>query len=51
VIDAQTLMTKTKSDYYNALSDYNIARARLERSMGTNYTAGGGEAGSEKGMK
>lgn len=51
VVDAQTLMTKTKSDYYNALSDYNIARARLERSMGTNYTAGGGEAESENGMK
>lgn len=34
VIDAQTLLTRAKSDYYNALSDYNIALARLERSMG-----------------
>lgn len=34
VIDAQTLLTKTKSDYFNALSDYNIALSRLERSMG-----------------
>ncbi len=35
VIDAQTLLTRTKSDYFNSLSDYNIAAARLERSMGT----------------
>ncbi|MBN2568879.1 MAG: TolC family protein [Deltaproteobacteria bacterium] len=34
VIDAQTLLTRTKSDYYNALSEYNIAMARLERAMG-----------------
>lgn len=34
VIDAQTLLTRTKSDYYNALSDYNIAIAELERSIG-----------------
>jgi outer membrane protein len=34
VIDAQTLLTKTKSDYFNALSEYNIALSRLERSMG-----------------
>ena len=37
VIDAQTLLTKTKSDYYNALSDYNIAVGKLERSMGIGY--------------
>ena len=34
VIDAQTILTGAKSDYYNALSDYNIAHKRLERSMG-----------------
>jgi len=34
VIDAQTLLTRSKSDYYNALSNYNIAMATLERSMG-----------------
>jgi outer membrane protein TolC len=34
VVDAQTLLTRSKSDYYNALSDFNIARSRLERSMG-----------------
>lgn len=35
VIDAQTLLTRAKSDNLNALGDYNIARSRLERSMGT----------------
>ena len=34
VIDAQTLLTKAKTDYFNALSDYNISIARLERAMG-----------------
>ncbi|MBN1614796.1 MAG: TolC family protein [Deltaproteobacteria bacterium] len=34
VLDAQTLLTKAKSDYYNALGDYNISEARLERAMG-----------------
>jgi len=34
VVDAQTLLTRTKSDYFNALSDYNISIARLERAMG-----------------
>ncbi|HQB29417.1 MAG TPA: TolC family protein [Syntrophales bacterium] len=37
VIDAETLLTQTKSDYSNALSDYSIAIARLERSMGIVY--------------
>ncbi len=34
VLDAQTLLTRAKSDYYSALSDYHIALTRLERSMG-----------------
>lgn len=34
VLDAQTLLTEAKSNYFNALSDYNIARARLDRAMG-----------------
>jgi outer membrane protein len=34
VLDAQTLLTRAKSDYFNALSDYNISMARLERAMG-----------------
>ncbi|MBW2636395.1 MAG: TolC family protein [Deltaproteobacteria bacterium] len=38
VIDAQTLLTKTKTDYYNALSNYNIALGTLERAMGISYS-------------
>lgn len=34
VLDAQTLRTRTKSDYFNALGDYFISQARLERAMG-----------------
>ncbi len=34
VIDAQTLLTKVRSDQDNALGDYSISRARLERAMG-----------------
>ncbi|NQU04236.1 MAG: TolC family protein [Syntrophaceae bacterium] len=47
VIDAQTLLTKTKSDYYNALSEYNIALGRLERAMGIIY-ANAADQGAEK---
>jgi outer membrane protein len=35
VLDALTLLTRAKSDYFNALSDYHIALTRLERSMGS----------------
>jgi outer membrane protein TolC len=35
VLDAQTLLTKAKSDYTTALGDYHISYARLERAMGT----------------
>lgn len=34
VIDAQTRLTRVNSDYYNALGDYHINRARLDRAMG-----------------
>jgi outer membrane protein len=34
VLDAQTLLTKAKSEYANALADYNISSARLQRAMG-----------------
>ena len=34
VLDAQTLLTRTKSDHANALGEYNISHARLERAMG-----------------
>jgi outer membrane protein len=34
VIDAQTLLTKTRTDYVNAQSDYNMSYAKLERTLG-----------------
>jgi len=38
VLDAQTLLTRAKSDHANALSEYHISHARLERAMGVIYT-------------
>lgn len=35
VLDAQTLLTKAKSEYASALGDYNINYAKLQRAMGT----------------
>lgn len=35
VVDAQTLLSHAWTNYYNALSDQCVARARLERAMGT----------------
>ena len=34
VLDARTLLTKAESDYVNALGDFNISRATLQRAMG-----------------
>jgi outer membrane protein TolC len=34
VLDSLTRLTQARTNYYNALSDYNIARARLQRSIG-----------------
>jgi len=34
VLDAQTLLTQARTNHYNALSDYHVAKARLERAMG-----------------
>jgi outer membrane protein len=34
VLDAQTLLTRAKSEYANALGDYNINYARLQRAIG-----------------
>jgi len=34
VLDAQTLLTKAKSEYANALGDFNISYAKLDRAMG-----------------
>ncbi len=35
VLDAQTLLTEAKSEYANALGDYNVNYAKLQRAMGT----------------
>jgi len=37
VIIAVTLLTQTKTNYYGALSDFNVAKAQLERGMGRMY--------------
>jgi outer membrane protein TolC len=37
VLDAVTLLAQAKLSYYSALNDFNIAKARLERSMGRMY--------------
>ena len=37
VIIAVTLLTQTRTNYYGALSDFNVAQARLERAMGRMY--------------
>ena len=34
VLDALTLLTRAKSDHANALADYHLYQARLERAMG-----------------
>jgi outer membrane protein TolC len=35
VLDAQTLLTQTKADYFSALYDFQVASARLKRAQGT----------------
>jgi outer membrane protein TolC len=40
VLDAQTLLTRARANYFNALSEHNIDWARLERAMGIGYKAG-----------
>ncbi len=40
VLDAQTLLTQARTNYFNALSDHNIAWARLEQAMGIGYERG-----------
>jgi outer membrane protein TolC len=34
VLDAQTLVTQARTDYYNALFDYQVSTARLKRALG-----------------
>ncbi len=35
VLDALTLLTQARTNYYTALSDYNVAKARLQRAIGS----------------
>ncbi|MBM4277850.1 MAG: TolC family protein [Deltaproteobacteria bacterium] len=37
VLDAVTLLAQARVNYYGALSDFNVVKARLERSMGRIY--------------
>jgi outer membrane protein len=37
VINAVTLLTQARVNYYGALSDFNVAKAQLERAMGRMY--------------
>jgi outer membrane protein len=37
VLNAVTLLTQARTNYYSALSDFNIAKAQLERSTGRMY--------------
>jgi len=39
VLDALTLLTQARTNYFNALSEHNTAWARLERAMGIGYNA------------
>jgi outer membrane protein len=39
VLDALTLLTQARTNYFNALSEHNITWARLERAMGIEYNA------------
>ncbi|HQP32406.1 MAG TPA: TolC family protein, partial [Deltaproteobacteria bacterium] len=40
VLDAQTLLTRARADHANALGDYQIGYARLERAMGMTLSQG-----------
>ncbi|UCF73819.1 MAG: TolC family protein [Deltaproteobacteria bacterium] len=42
VLDAQTLLTQARTNYFNALSEHSIAWARLQRAMGIGYERGEG---------
>ena len=35
VLDSLTRLTQTRTNYYSALSDYNVAKARLQRAIGS----------------
>jgi outer membrane protein len=37
VVNAVTLLAQASVNYYGALSDFNVAKAQLERAMGRMY--------------
>jgi outer membrane protein TolC len=37
VVNAVTLLAQARTNYYGTLSDFNVAKAQLERSMGRMY--------------
>ena len=37
VVQAVTLLAQARVNYYGALSDFNVAKAQLERAMGRMY--------------
>jgi outer membrane protein TolC len=37
VVNAVTLLAQARVNYYGALSDFNVAKAQLERAMGRMY--------------
>ncbi len=39
VLNAQTTLTNTRAQYFQALRDYSVARSRLERSVGANFVS------------
>ena len=41
VLNAETALTQARTTQIQALHDYDVARARLERAMGENMTMGG----------
>ncbi len=43
VLDAQLLLTQARVNYYNALTTFNIAEARLKRAMGEGLVQAGGK--------
>jgi outer membrane protein TolC len=47
VLDALTLLTYARASYYNALSDYHIALAALERAIGVIWGPDGGAASQQ----
>jgi outer membrane protein TolC len=49
VLEAQTLLTRAKSEYANALGDYNINYAKLQKSMGIIWGTGKGNLKTDDG--